>query len=959
MPPTSRKDTVDWIRVRGAREHNLKNLSLDIPRNALVVLTGVSGSGKSSLAFDTLYAEGQRRYVESLSAYARQFLGQMEKPDVDQIEGLSPAISIEQRTAGSNPRSTVATVTEIYDYLRLLFARIGVQHCVNCGRPIRSQTVQEMVDALLAARAGQRLQILAPVVRGRKGEYRKEWAQWRKLGFVRARVDGAWKELEEELALDKKRKHSIEILVDRLAAEPERRSRIHESLETATRLAEGMALVVHGDGSEETLSASAVCGMCGISYEPLQPRSFSFNSPYGACKACDGLGTTLEIDPDFVIPDRSKSLREGAVVWWGDPEGTWTKGLLQAFAKRLGISFDTPFAKLPAAAQRAILHGLGDEKLQYRFRLKSGKVWKHQGKFHGVIPEMMRRYRETKSDSIRAQIEASMTKRPCPACGGARVRPESLAVRVGSESIADWVAQPVDRALATIRGLSLGPRDASIAAPIVKELSSRLQFLLDVGVGYLTLERGASTLSGGEAQRIRLATQIGSRLTGVLYILDEPSIGLHPRDNQKLLGTLLTLRDLGNSVLVVEHDRETMEAADHIVDLGPGAGRRGGYLVAEGTLETIRESPDSLTGRYLSGASEIAVPRARRPGSGGRLEVIGARQNNLKSIHARFPLGTFVCVTGVSGSGKSTLVNDILYRALAKRLHQAKETPGRHDRIVGLDQIDKVVAIDQSPIGRTPRSNPATYTGAFGLIRDLFALVPEAKVRGYSAGRFSFNVKGGRCEACAGDGLTKIEMHFLPDVYVTCDVCRGKRYNRETLEVAYKGKSIADVLEMTVDDALELLGPIPTIRRKLETLQGVGLGYIHLGQPATTLSGGEAQRVKLATELSRVETGRTLYILDEPTTGLHFEDVRMLLEVLDRLTERGNTVIVIEHNLDVIKRADWILDLGPEGGEAGGRIVAEGAPETVAAASDSFTGEALRPLLQPARPRRRAAEAAV
>jgi excinuclease ABC subunit A len=950
---------MDEIRVRGAREHNLKNLNLDIPRNALVVLTGVSGSGKSSLAFDTLYAEGQRRYVESLSAYARQFLGQMEKPDVDQIEGLSPAISIEQRTAGSNPRSTVATVTEIYDYLRLFFARIGIQHCVSCGRAIRSQTVQEMVDHLLATRQGQRLQILAPVIQGRKGEYRKEIAQWRKLGFVRARIDGAFVELEDEIALDKKKKHTIEIVVDRLVADPERRSRLHESLETATRHAEGMALVLGADGEEETLSASAVCPSCGISYEPLQPRSFSFNSPYGACKTCDGLGTTLEIDPDRVIPDRTKSLRDGAVAFWGDPEGTWTKGILAAIAKHLDVSFDTPFGKLPVAAQKAILFGLGDEKLDYRFKLKSGKVWKHHGRFRGVIPEMLRRFKETKSDSVRREIEGCMAKKPCPACGGARLRPESLAVEIGGDSIAAWVGRSVEAALGALERLSLSPREASIAGPIVKELRARLEFLLNVGVGYLTLDRAASTLSGGEAQRIRLATQIGSRLTGVLYILDEPSIGLHPRDNRKLLDTLLTLRNLGNSVLVVEHDRETMEAADHIVDLGPGAGRRGGYLVAEGTLPAIEAAPQSLTGQYLSGAREIRVPEMRRPGNASWIEVVGARHNNLKNIRARFPLGTLVCVTGVSGSGKSTLVNDILHRALARRLHQALDAPGAHDRIVGVDAIDKVIAIDQSPIGRTPRSNPATYTGVFGLIRDLFAQVPEAKVRGYQPGRFSFNVKGGRCEACAGDGLVKIEMHFLPDVYVVCDVCRGKRYNRETLEVTYKGKSIADVLEMTVDDALELLGPIPPIRRKLETLAGVGLGYIHLGQSATTLSGGEAQRVKLATELSRVETGRTLYILDEPTTGLHFEDVRFLLDVLDRLVERGNTVVVIEHNLDVIKRADWILDLGPEGGEAGGAIVAEGTPEEVARTRGSYTGEALRPALEAAGRRGVRAEAAV
>jgi excinuclease ABC subunit A len=951
--------STDRIRVRGAREHNLKNLSLDIPRNALVVLTGVSGSGKSSLAFDTLYAEGQRRYVESLSAYARQFLGQMEKPDVDQIEGLSPAISIEQRTAGSNPRSTVATVTEIYDYLRLLYSRVGVQHCVQCDRPIRSQTVQEMVDVLLAANAGKRLQVLAPVIRGRKGEYRKEWAQWRKLGFVRARVDGTWRELEEDLPLDKKKKHSIDIVVDRLTADPDKRSRLHESLETATRLAEGIALVLHADGSEETLSAAAACAFCGISYEPLQPRSFSFNSPYGACKACDGLGTTLEIDPDLVIPDRTKSLADGAVSVWGDPDGTWTKGSIEAIAKRLKISMKTPFGKLPAAARNAILFGLGDEKIDYKFTMKSGKVWEHRGRFSGVVNGLMRRFKETSSDTVRQQIEASMTKKPCADCGGARLKKESLAVRVDGRSIAAWTAQPVSRALDSLRGMTLGSREAAIAAAVLKELRQRLEFLDDVGVGYLTLDRAAATLSGGEAQRIRLATQIGSRLTGVLYILDEPSIGLHPRDNRKLLDTLLRLRDLGNSVLVVEHDHETMEAADYLIDLGPGAGRRGGYLVAHGTPEEVRAQPDSLTGRYLAGTREIAVPESRRIGTGKWLEVIGAREHNLKNVRAKFPLGTLIGVTGVSGSGKSTLVNDILHRALAKKLHGAREIPGAHDRIVGLDAIDKVVAIDQSPIGRTPRSNPATYTGLFTFIRDLFATLPEAKVRGYAPGRFSFNVKGGRCEACGGDGLVTIEMHFLPDVYVTCEVCRGKRYNRETLEVTYKGKSIAEVLEMTVDDALEHLGPIPTVRRKLETLQGVGLGYIHLGQPATTLSGGEAQRVKLATELSRVETGRTLYLLDEPTTGLHFEDVRMLLDVLDRLTDRGNTVVVIEHNTDVMKRADWILDLGPEGGEEGGRVVAEGTPEAVARVAGSHTGAALRAVLPEAATRRRRSKAAV
>ena len=950
---------MDLIKIRGAREHNLKNLSLDIPRNALVVLTGVSGSGKSSLAFDTLYAEGQRRYVESLSAYARQFLGQMEKPDVDQIEGLSPAISIEQRAAGANPRSTVATVTEIYDYLRLLYARIGVQHCLTCGRPIRGQTVQEMVDQLLEAHAGERIQILAPVVRGRKGEYRKDLAQFRKLGFVRARVDGTWHELEEEIPLDKKKKHTIEILVDRLVAEPARKSRLHESIETATKIANGLVTVLPVKGEEVVLSTAAACPTCGISYEPPEPRSFSFNSPYGACKTCDGLGTAFEVDPDLVVPDKSKSLKDGAVVTWGDAEGIWIKGIIQAFAKRMKISMTTPFGKLPAAVQKALLHGLGDEKIQYKFKMKSGNVWSHKGRFRGVIPELMRRYRETTSDQVRAHIEQSMSRKPCPACGGARLKPESLGVRIEDRSIADWAALSVSKALGVVSGVALGPRETIIAAPIVKELNQRLQFLQDVGVGYLTLDRAASTLAGGEAQRIRLATQIGSRLTGVLYILDEPSVGLHPRDNRKLLNTLLALRDLGNSVLVVEHDRETMEAADHIVDLGPGAGRHGGHVVAEGTLEAIQRNPASLTGQYLSGAREVEIPESRRPGNGAFLSVLGARENNLKNVRVKLPLGSLITVTGVSGSGKSTLVQDILYRALARHFYQAKQSPGAHERIEGLKHIDKVVAIDQSPIGRTPRSNPATYTGVFSFIRDLFAELPEAKVRGYKPGRFSFNVKGGRCEACAGDGLCKIEMHFLPDVYVTCDVCRGKRYNRETLEVTFKGKSIADVLEMTVDEALEFLTAIPPVKRKLETLSGVGLGYIHLGQSATTLSGGEAQRVKLAAELSRVETGRTLYLLDEPTTGLHFEDVKALLDVLNRLVDRGNTVLVIEHNLDVIQSADWIVDLGPEGGDAGGRVVAEGTPERVAATPGSHTGEALRAVLPEAPRRSRKREAAV
>ncbi len=942
-PPPSRG--LSDIVIRGAREHNLQNLSLRLPRQSLVVITGVSGSGKSSLAFDTLYAEGQRRYVESLSAYARQFLGQMEKPEVDAIEGLSPAIAIEQRSAGSNPRSTVATITEVYDYLRLLFARLGVQHCPSCGRRMARQSVQEMVDQLLDQLGGKRVQLLAPLVRGRKGEHRKELESARKQGFVRARIDGAWVELDEIPTLAKQKRHDVEIVVDRLVIEPGSRVRLADSLETALRLGSGLVAVARDSGEDVLFSQGASCPHCGTSVPEVEPRSFSFNSPYGACRTCDGIGTELRVDPDRVVPDPGKSLDQGAISAWGDAKGTWVGGTLRALAKAFKFSATTPWKKLPAKVRKLLLHGTGGEEVRFEYRMKKGSTWTHVGAFEGVLHNLDRRYRETSSESVRRWIGSLMNPTPCSACAGRRLRPESLAVRIAGQSISDWTALSVSAAFRNLEELRFEGSRAAIAEPILKEIRSRLRFLDDVGLGYLTLDRTAGSLAGGEAQRIRLATQIGSQLTGVLYILDEPSIGLHHRDQCRLLDTLIRLRDLGNTVVVVEHDRDAMEAADWLIDLGPGAGRHGGRLVAQGPPSEVAADPDSLTGQYLSETRSIPRPESRRAGNGAFLELSGARAHNLRDLDVRVPLGALVCVTGVSGSGKSTLVNDVLLAALQRKLGGSGPIPGAHRALAGVEHLDKVVAIDQSPIGRTPRSNPATYTGAFGFVRDLFAKLPESKVRGYGPGRFSFNVKGGRCEHCQGDGLKKIEMHFLPDVFVRCDVCHGRRYNRETLEVLYRGRSIADVLDLTVEEAVEFLGAIPPLRRKLETLKNVGLGYIHLGQSATTLSGGEAQRVKLAAELSRVETGRTLYILYEPTTGLHFEDVRVLLEVLQALVGRGNTVVVIEHHLDVIKSADWVVDLGPEGGDHGGTVVAEGTPEQVARAAGSHTGQALRSVM--------------
>jgi excinuclease ABC subunit A len=932
---------MDRIEIRGAREHNLKNLHLSIPRDKLTVITGVSGSGKSSLAFDTLYAEGQRRYVESLSAYARQFLGQMEKPDVDQIEGLSPAISIEQRTAGHNPRSTVATTTEIYDYLRVLFARIGVQHCHKCGRAISRQSIDEILARVLSGAVGKRVQILAPVVSGRKGEYRKDLDALRRQGFLRVRVDGEVKSLEEEIVLAKNRRHTIEVVVDRLAVEEGRRRRIADSLETALATGKGTAIVLAEDGTEQVFSEESACPKCGISFEPLHPRNFSFNSPYGACPSCQGLGSLMEIDPDLLVTEPDLSVADGALPVFRQVESGWTGSILRSLAKQYGFSLDTPWKKLSKRGRDLVLHGTGREEVQVAHKTAKGEYrWKSS--FEGVIGNLSRRYRETQSQEIREWIEGYMSPRSCQACGGARLKPQTLAVRIGQKNVADLTRLSVRAALESIDSLVPSERDRQIAGGVVKEIRERLRFLDDVGLAYLTLNRASSTLSGGEAQRIRLATQIGSQLVGVLYILDEPSIGLHHRDNHRLLATLTRLRDLGNTVVVVEHDRDTMLAADWLIDLGPGAGRHGGELVACGTPEEVMGNAKSLTGLYLSGKREIPLPPNRRPPTGRAVEIVGARHNNLKDVTVRFPLGQFVCVTGVSGSGKSSLVNEILHRALARELSHSGPVPGPHQGIRGLEHIDKVINIDQSPIGRTPRSNAATYTGAFTEIRDLFARLPESKVRGYKPGRFSFNVKGGRCESCGGDGVVKIEMHFLPDVYVRCEVCGGKRYNRETLEVAFKGRSIAEVLDMTIEEAVAMFENIPVLRRRLGALRDVGLGYLHLGQSATTLSGGEAQRVKLATELSKVSTGRTVYILDEPTTGLHFEDIRILLEVLGKLVDAGNTVIVIEHQLDVVRTADHIIDLGPEGGDEGGFLIAEGTPEEVARVSRSHTGKALR-----------------
>jgi excinuclease ABC subunit A len=935
----------DSLIIRGAREHNLKNINVTLPRNRLVVISGLSGSGKSSLAFDTIYAEGQRRYVESLSAYARQFLDLMEKPDVDAIEGLSPAISIEQRTAGRNPRSTVGTVTEIHDYLRLLFARIGKVHCHNCGRPIQAQSPQQIIDAVMAYRDGERIQILAPLIRGRKGEYQEVFKRAQQEGFVRVRVDGVVSEIDPERRLDKQKKHTIEIVVDRAVVKQDARSRIADSLETALGLAEGLVTVICRDGSEELFSEHFACHQCGISIQTLEPRSFSFNSPFGACPACDGLGKRFDLDPELIVPDPDLSLTDRTVVPFGTL-GSWRQEHLIQSARQLRIPVTRPWRELDEKARNLLLYG-SDKKIDYVWQHSQGKgKWEYTGEWRGVIPEMERLYRETTSRRSRETIEQYMNRVDCPACGGGRLRPESQAVKVGDIGIHELERFSVGRALRFFKELDLDERDATIARAILKEVRERLSFLANVGLEYLTLEREAGTLSGGEAQRIRLATQIGSQLVGVLYILDEPSIGLHQRDNKRLLDSLERLRDLGNTVLVVEHDRETIERADFILDLGPRAGKHGGEVVATGSPAQVRRVKKSLTGQYLSGSLSIPLPEKRREGNGNVLRVRGARGNNLKEIDVAFPLGRFICVTGVSGSGKSTLVTETLWPILDRELHGAKMHPLPHSGEEGVEHLEKVIDIDQSPIGRTPRSNPATYTGVFTPIRDLFATLPEAEIRGYEKGRFSFNVKGGRCESCEGDGIKKIEMHFLPDIYVTCEECKGKRYNRETLEVRYKGKSIADVLDMTVNEALEFFQVHPRIARILQTLSDVGLGYIHLGQQAPTLSGGEAQRVKLSRELAKVSAGDTLYILDEPTTGLHFADIQMLLNVLNALVEKGNTVVVIEHNLDVVKVADHIIDLGPEGGDEGGSIVAEGTPEQVVKVKGSYTGRFLKELLQ-------------
>ncbi len=934
-----------YITIKGAREHNLKNINVKIPREKFVVITGLSGSGKSSLAFDTIYAEGQRRYVESLSAYARQFLGLMEKPDVDYIDGLSPAISIEQKSTHKNPRSTVGTVTEIYDYLRLLFARIGHPHCYNCGDPIEKQTPQQIVDKILQHPEGTRIQILAPVVRGRKGEYRDLIQEIKKEGFVRVRIDGKLYALDEEIRLKKNIKHNIEVVVDRLKIRPNIRQRLAESVEVALKLGSGLVIAENVDEATETLySEHFACLKCGISYEKTEPRMFSFNSPYGACPACDGLGTRLEIDPRLVVPNPNLSINKGAIAPIGEKRSSWYFEMIEGLARQYKFSLNTPWKDLPERIQNLILYG-SEEKVRFVFE-RENSHYEFSSRYEGVINNLYRRYRQTSSQSIREWIESFMNQIPCPTCQGARLRKEALGVKINGLNIAEVTRLNIKAALAFFQNLTLSEKEEIIARQILKEIRARLQFLQDVGLDYLTLDRAAGTLSGGEAQRIRLATQIGSQLVGVLYILDEPSIGLHQRDNIRLINTLLRLRDLGNTVLVVEHDRETIEHADYVIDLGPGAGKHGGEIVALGTPEEIEANPNSLTGRYLKYEKYIPVPNRRRQGNGHFLTLKGATGNNLKHLTVRFPLGKFICVTGVSGSGKSTLVNETLYPILSRHFYNSKIIPLPYEEIEGLEHVDKVIDIDQSPIGRTPRSNPATYTGLFTLIRDLFAQLPESKIRGYRPGRFSFNVKGGRCEACEGDGVKKIEMHFLPDVYVTCEVCKGKRYNRETLEIRYRGKSIADVLDMTVAEALEFFQKIPAIRRKLQTLYYVGLGYIHLGQPATTLSGGEAQRVKLATELSRVGTGNTVYILDEPTTGLHFHDIHMLLNVLNKLVDKGNTVIVIEHNMDVIKTADWIIDLGPEGGDAGGYLVAEGTPEEIAQHPTSYTGKYLRKELE-------------
>lgn len=926
----------DKIIIRGAREHNLKNIDLEIPRDKLVVITGLSGSGKSSLAFDTIYAEGQRRYVESLSAYARQFLEQMEKPDVDSIDGLSPAISIEQKTTSKNPRSTVATVTEIYDYLRVLFSRIGIAHCHKCGKEITAQSIDQIVDKILQLVEGAKLQILSPVVRGRKGEYKKLFHSLRRAGYGKVRVDGEIRDLVEDIEVDKNKKHNIEVIIDRIIIKDGIRKRLADSMETALRLADGIIMVEVVDGKNYIFSEKLACTECGISVPEITPRMFSFNNPYGACPECGGIGNRYELDPDLIIPDKKKSLNEGALKPWEGRDSIYFQHTLQLLADRYNFSLDTPFENLDEEIQRMILYG----SKSVSGNDIDGEV--RSGSFDGIIKVLERKYKEAYIEEVRYYIQRFMTFRTCPYCLGARLRPESLSIKIKGLSIYDIARMSTKSALKFFNEIQLSEKETVIAQRVLKEIRERLGFLLNVGLDYLTLDRAAATLSGGEGQRIRLATQIGSSLMGVLYILDEPSIGLHQRDNRRLLDTLVKLRDLGNTVLVVEHDEETIKSADYVIDLGPGAGELGGNVVAFGTPEEIIQNPDSITGKYLKRELKIPVPLVRRPSNGNYISILGAKENNLKNIDVKIPLGTFTCITGVSGSGKSTLLNEILYKALSKILYRAQEKPGLHHEIRGISNIDKAINIDQSPIGRTPRSNPATYTGVFTFIREVFSKTPEARARGYRPGRFSFNVKGGRCESCQGDGVVKIEMHFLPDVYVTCDVCKGKRYNRETLEVRYKGKNIADILEMTVNQALAFFENITPIRNRLKTLYDVGLDYIRLGQSATTLSGGEAQRVKLSAELSRRATGRTVYILDEPTTGLHFADIKKLLDVLNRLVDAGNTVIVIEHNLDVIKTADHIVDLGPEGGDDGGWIVAEGSPEMIAENDGSYTGQFLR-----------------
>jgi len=931
-----------YIRIKGAREHNLKNISIDIPREKLVVITGLSGSGKSSLAFDTIYAEGQRRYVESLSAYARQFLGQMEKPDVDLIEGLSPAISIEQKTTHRNPRSTVGTVTEIHDYLRLLFARVGVPYCYKCGKPITSQTIDQIVENVLTYNAGTKIQVLAPVVRGRKGMYQEMFEKFKQQGYSRVRVDGEVLSLDDPIKVDKNKKHTIEVIIDRIVLKENIRARLSDSIETAIELADGQVILIIDD-KEQLISTKMTCPDCEVSLPELSPRMFSFNSPYGACPTCDGLGFIMQFDPELIVANPDKSLMDGALAVWGKTTSYWYQEQVLTLARHLKFDPHTPWKKLPKQIQSIVLYGSNGKKFDYSIERFEAQ-YRFTKEFEGVIPNLMRRYKETQSDEMREWMEGFMRNKVCDACGGKRLRPESLAVKVADKNIADISALSIKEAVIFFNDIKLSETQMAIARQILKEIRARLQFLSNVGIDYLTLDRAAGTLSGGEAQRIRLATQIGSGLTGVLYILDEPSIGLHQRDNKKLLDTLKELRDIGNTVIVVEHDEETIRESDYVVDLGPGAGLDGGYVVAQGTPQEIEQNETSITGLYLSGKRYIKAPPKRRAAE-KYLTIRGAAENNLKSIDVSFPLGVFTCVTGVSGSGKSTLIIDILYKALASLKMRSKDYPGKFKKIEGIEHIDKVIDVDQSPIGRTPRSNPATYTGTFTPIRELFAGLPESKIRGYKAGRFSFNVSGGRCEACWGDGIKKIEMHFLPDVYITCEVCKGKRYNHETLEVRYKGKNIYEVLEMTVDEAYDFFINIPSIKSKLETLKRVGLGYIKLGQPATTLSGGEAQRVKLSTELSKRATGNTLYILDEPTTGLHFADVEKLIDVLQSLVDKGNTVIVIEHNLDVIKCADWIIDLGPEGGDAGGQIVACGTPEEVAKVKNSYTGQFLQKIL--------------